>query len=165
MASRSFSNSNPISAIICLEKEVYQVGESIPVEFRITNQTLSSIVISSRIFQPNYLHITIRDENGNPVKFLGEVYKLPLVRPCDFILLNKGYFYGKRFDISKGEEAFELDKPGRYTITGYYENKDKDELMDRIATGDLKDNIRYPMEKIWSGRVDLHPKTFEILNK
>ena len=165
MTKQTFSSSNPISVTVCLEKEVYQVGESIPVEFRITNQTLGYIVISSRIFQSNYLHITIRDENGNEVKFLGEVYKLPLISPHDFILLNKGYFYGKRFDISKGEEAFELDKPGRYTITGYYENRDKNELLERIAAGDLRDNIHYPIEKIWSGRLDLLPKTFQILSK
>lgn len=159
----SFSEQSSILATLHLEKKNYRLGEPIFLEFRIENQSAEVVIISSRIMVPNYLHIIITDENGKEVKYVGRVYKLPVISFSEFIILLPKHFYGKKFDITGKEQGFELNKPGTYTITGYYENNDRDELLQITSSDEIKKRFGYSAEKIWAGKINLPSIKFTIL--
>jgi hypothetical protein len=162
---QTFSRQVSIKVTLTMEKRVYRLGEPVLVEFRIENQSSDVVLISKRIMQPNYLDLSITDEKGTPVKYIGEVYKLARITPCDFVVLLPGYFYGKEFDISRGKEAFEINRSGKYTLTGYYENHDKDELSREMQVGKFKKEFFYSPEQIWAGRIDFMPIEFEVMKE
>lgn len=157
----ALSGQQRVDVTLTIGKQVYQLGESVVLDFRMTNKSADYVFVPTRIMVRNYLKLRIIDEESHEVPYSGILFKLAEVTEQDFLGLLPSHYYGKLIDIVKGQEKFNDLRAGKYRIEVTFENRDMESLRSQLQ-GNLFRG-RYPPENVWSGSVVLPAVRFEVV--
>jgi hypothetical protein len=159
-----------------IDKEVYHLDDVIILEvsFRIQDPEEQETYLDHAGIG-GALDIRIVDPLGNVVPYKPRAITTPLPPTLnDLYLITYWHFVGVRAQYAVSEKTktndwakmFSISKPGLYTMEIIYESNVEPDLRKRYSEEEIKDRLCYYPEmkyKIWSGRVELPPLKFEVV--
>jgi hypothetical protein len=134
---------------IQLDKSQYRVGEPIMVHISLENLSQSEVVVNSRLLVnrpigPHELFFHLIGPDRKVVRFDARIRASFESR--EFVKLGGAQTLKKNFDFDR---VYTLEKPGEYTATLFYENK-------QDASADLK------LPPAWKGRLRSNTVKFQV---
>jgi len=168
------------------EKYKFVVGEKIFLDFKIECIYQDYIIMTNKLeFTDNeYFYYEIYNEKGTKIESYPHcydcnerMYEIPDGSDIGmFFKLTRGDYRGVIRSVFWAEELnkdmknmciycidFDLWKKGRYKLIGYYRNMDKKKIKDKIRRKELKNHKNIPLQRLWSGKINLRPIEFEIV--
>ena len=164
-----FDKSSPLTLTIKSDKQVYEVGDSIYVYYKITNTGDKEIaiaqpfsdngVIDPHVFGGSFIIKDALDED------LTEVFPLALINwgiPNKPLTLRKGESYMRKVNIVKIEEDDNL-KHVPYSSEMNLQREDKYKIIGRYEWLELRKD--YPSPNCWKGILTSNTITIKVIEK
>ena len=142
-------------------------GGSPEVWFKITNvgetyAVLFPVIVPVRVDRDPQpwcvLNFNIEDETGRVAEHVGRSPGIKLKPPWaeEALVLPPGYFYGGVVSLTEGRFAYDLDRPGRYRVSGALVCTAREWLLSRVGTSVFPRGgvPPYDLGNVVSGRVE-----------
>jgi hypothetical protein len=116
-------HAQPLRFTIQLNKASYKTGEQVQCTLKITNTGNRNVVVNNRFLvnRPNGAHDIAFQLTGPGLTTVAFTSKIKASAQSDrYVLLRPGGSAFKNYDLS---EDFDLLKPGKYELMGWYDNQ------------------------------------------
>jgi len=176
------------------ESDVFLEGERIILEIKIYNKQSGgngNLWMTNKLgFAEDYLYYEIYNENGDRVLYKASpnceeedynMYYIPyenednwfikISNSSPIVITNVIYFGGtielNEWKMCNNCREFNLNDVGKYTIKGYYRNKDRKNIKRLMNMGKLNrfNKTDIDSDKLWMGKLDFRPIKFEIISR
>lgn len=162
----------PLQLTIKSDKQVYEVGEPIYIDYEITNVDSEEITIAppfddNGIIDPHrfggaFIIKRELDETSTEVYPLANFLSMPIT-PDKVITLKKGESYNKKVNIIKISEGSDDTKSIPYSSEMFFQREGKYTIQGKYEWSKLRKN--YPTPNCWKGIFLSNTITIEVVEK